>query len=82
MVIPVANQFIIHGLSEEGKAYRAALVAIQKLHKPCKTFSGKEVCDVCNEESGKPITYPCKTRKLADEGLADRMARTNQGENK
>lgn len=58
---------------------RTALVAIQKLHKPCKTFTGKEVCNVCNTETGKPITYPCKTRKLADEGL-DRMARTNQEE--
>lgn len=25
--------------------------------------------------------WPCPTRKLADEGLTDRMARTNQGEN-
>lgn len=48
-----------------------ALVAIQKLHKPCKTFSGKEVCNVCNTETGRPITYPCKTRKMADEALGE-----------
>ena len=50
---------------------RAALVAIQKLHKLCKTFTGKEVCNVCNTETGKPIKYPCKTRKLTDEALED-----------
>lgn len=54
---------------EPANHLRAALVAIQELHKPCKTFTGKEVCNVCNTETEKPITYPCKTRKLADEGL-------------
>ena len=48
---------------------RTVLVEIQELHKPCKMFSGREVCDVCNTETGKPVTYPCPTRKLANAGL-------------
>lgn len=44
---------------------------IQELHKPCKTFSGKEVCDVCNTETGKPVSYPCPTRQLADKALGE-----------
>jgi len=48
---------------------REALEAIRELHKPCKTFSGKEVCDVCNTDTGKPRSYPCNTRQLADRAL-------------
>lgn len=65
---------------------RAALVAIQELHKPqlvedffsdIKGSSANRwmrVCSTCDTDD-----YPCGTRKLADEGLTDRMARTNQG---
>lgn len=59
---------------------RAALVAIQELHKPCKTFSGLEVCDVCNTHTGKPKKFPCPTRRLADEALIARS--TKNGDNK
>lgn len=57
---------------------RAALEAIQELHKPAvmhRGFSAVTMCSAC------PAYYPCPTRKLADEALSDRMARTNQGEN-
>lgn len=52
---------------------RSALVAIQELHKPCKTFAGIVVCDVCNSITGKAISYPCETRRLADQGLAGKF---------
>lgn len=62
---------------------RTALEQIQAQHKPY--FIG-------TESDGTPIyrclscvgTYngSCATRKLADAALTDRMARTNQGENK
>ena len=52
---------------------RAALVAIQELHKPYITKAQKALCFRCG------INWPCDTRKLADEGLTDRMAPTNQG---
>lgn len=59
---------------------RAALEAIQELHKPVKGWISEReyflYCADCGD-----ATYPCKTRKLADEALTDRMARTNQGEN-
>lgn len=62
----MANQFIIHGLSEEGKAYRAALEAIQELHKAV-AFYGEDadwwVCGHCHDK------HPCATRSLADEAL-------------
>lgn len=74
----VANKFIIHGLSEEGKAYRAALVAIQELHVKRKIIDGRTYLEFCGHCK---YQWPCDTRKLANEGL-DRMARTNQGENK
>lgn len=66
-------------MSENGlhkiPAMRAALVAIQELHKPqWSELFQRDLCDVCG------CKIPCPTRKLADEGLADRMARTNQGE--
>ncbi|HCM94957.1 hypothetical protein [Glutamicibacter arilaitensis] len=71
-------------MSENGlhkiPAMRAALVAIQEQHKPVKGWISEHeyllYCADCGD-----ATYPCKTRKLADEGLADRMAPTNQGEN-
>ena len=63
----MANQFIIHGLSEEGKTYRAALVAIQELHTETLYDSATQgrvyLCWKCQD------FYPCETRKLADEGL-------------
>lgn len=54
---------------------RTALEQIQELHNPYITKSREALCLRCG------ITWPCSTRKLADEGLTDRMARTNQGEN-
>lgn len=59
---------------------RTALEQIQELHPIEETgveYHGvKEVwCPTCRDYA------PCETRKLADAGLADRMARTNQGEN-
>lgn len=46
---------------------RAALVAIQELHKPM-VFHGYDgewlICGYCDEN------HPCETRKLADDGLA------------
>lgn len=55
---------------------RTALEQIQELHKPVLNRFGATVCSPCNR------LHPCATRKLADAGLVDRMARTNQGENK
>lgn len=64
----MANQFIIHGLSEEGKAYRAALVAIQKLHYMDEVgFDRARICGHCSNEFDVP--FPCATRQLADKGL-------------
>ena len=64
----------------QNEDFRTALVAIQELHKPiyeCPCHSDHApACTGCVQHS-----WPCPTRKLADEGL-DRMARTNQGENK
>lgn len=59
------------------------LVAIQELHKPVKVLAGWTRCS-CNlkDDMGLSVLWPCSTRKLADEALTDRMARTNQGENK
>lgn len=65
----MANQFIIHGLSEEGKAYRAALEAIQELHEPVWTaepFPGGYLCGVCDIML---LPDPCPTWMLADEAL-------------
>ncbi|MGP9528618.1 hypothetical protein [Glutamicibacter sp. AOP5-A2-18] len=68
-------------------AMRTALVAIQELHKPYRPTRATAVyCAHCFEDGGYDgalsVLYPCDTRKLADEALTDRMARTNQGENK
>lgn len=52
---------------------RTALEQIQELHPLSPVGSW---CEKCFED------FPCKTRKLADAALTDRMARTNQGENK
>lgn len=69
---------------------RTALEQIQELHKP-KHGERPESYDVDYAEPLNWIKYticanchteyPCATRNLADEGLTDRMARTNQGEN-
>lgn len=93
---------------------RAALVAIQELHKPidpvfswteglqlrepcpdCKGKAGMHECGcwadrdiqyVCAECSdfehgkGRRVTYPCPTRRLADEALTART--TKNGDNK
>lgn len=42
---------------------RAALVAIQEQHKPYLTKAQEALCLRCG------ITWPCPTRKLADEAL-------------
>lgn len=61
---------------------RAALEQIQAQHAKTYWTGQDEVwelnakCDECRN------AYPCATRKMADEALTDRMARTNQGENK
>ena len=54
----------------------------------CGCWSDKDIeyeCSYCND-FGNPrrtsVLWPCATRKLADEALTDRMARTNQGESK
>lgn len=53
-----------------------ALLAIQKLHKPYQPTSTSAIyCVHCFEDGGYDgalyVLYPCETRKLADEGLAD-----------
>ncbi|MGP9528166.1 hypothetical protein [Glutamicibacter sp. AOP5-A2-18] len=53
---------------------RAALVAIQELHKPYQPTGAIAVyCAHCFEDGGRDgalyVLYPCETRKLADEGL-------------
>lgn len=60
---------------------RAALVAIQELHKPMSIgigfsfFGGTEitrfVCEHCTDtaEPGTYFPYPCATRRLADDAL-------------
>lgn len=58
---------------------RAALVAIQELHKPIFEDGDPVGCWRCDWEMDGQ--FPCAIRKLADEALTDRMARTNQGEN-
>ena len=57
---------------------RSALVAIQGLHKPVIEDGLPVGCLRCDWEMDG--VWPCRTRKLADEALTDRMARTNQGE--
>lgn len=55
-----------------------ALVAIQELH-------GRDTwgrCLHCNGRDGWSIKFPCATRRLADQGLGDNLARTTKnGEN-
>lgn len=58
---------------------RAALVEIQELHVKRKIIDGRTYMEFCGHCK---YQWPCDTRKLADEGLSDRIARTNQGENK
>lgn len=58
---------------------RAALVAIQELHKP-----ESHVCE-CGENHGPycdhcQVDYPCQTRRLADDALTART--TKNGDNK
>lgn len=54
---------------------RAALVAIQELHKPWNNFDSADeelVCDHCREAHGYEwdyVPYPCPTRRLADDAL-------------
>ena len=55
---------------------RTALEQIQELHHPNSDYGYPMMCRNCSQD------WPCPTRKLADEALTDRMARTNQGENK
>ena len=63
---------------------RTALEQIQELHKPELWVDGLSFhCVECSGTGDTmPTLSPCPTRKLADEALIDRMARTNQGENK
>lgn len=59
------SEFKIHGLSAEGEAYRAALVAIQELH-------GRDTygcCLHCLSDDGWSVKFPCPTRRLADDAL-------------
>lgn len=64
---------------------RTALVAIQELHNSWISDDGAKeemFCTHCRQADWHEwdyVPFPCATRKLADEGLADRMARTNQG---
>lgn len=62
----------VNPMSENGlhriPVMRAALVAIQELHKPAKGWiSEREYLLYCSDCGD--ATYPCKTRKLADEAL-------------
>lgn len=64
---------------------RAALVAIQELHKPFRpTPATAEYCTHCYEDGGYDgalcVLYPCPTRRLADEALTART--TKNGDNK
>lgn len=68
-VMDVTNQFTIHGLSEEGKAYRTALVAIQELHPKEYASSGDEAYDLNPRCGNCGTAFPCDTRRLADESL-------------
>ncbi|WP_413455960.1 hypothetical protein ACLQ8T_05630 [Glutamicibacter sp. FR1] len=103
-------------MSENGlhkiPAMRAALEAIQELHKPVETqvLTGDcavgeceheddcptvdfVYCAACNEiaelanayyaeEGMQIVSHPCPTRRLADQGLGDNLARTTKnGEN-
>ena len=59
---------------------RTALEAIQELHKPMPMVPGLEetpVCDGC-ENPGRFVYWPCPTRRLADQGLGDNLARTTK----
>lgn len=72
---------------------RTALEAIQELHHPAITLKGwdadgKEitewVCKYCTSiaDKGTYFAFPCSTRRLADQGLGDNLARTTKnGEN-
>lgn len=56
-------------------AMRTALEAIQELHKAV-AFYGEDadwwVCGHCHDN------HPCATRRLADQGLGDKLARTTK----
>ena len=60
---------------------RTALEQIQELHsEEDSAWDNRKICGGCSIRLSETL-FPCETRKLADAGLADRMARTNQGEN-
>lgn len=51
---------------------RTALEAIQELHAPNVRSSMLSLCYGCLE------VWPCDTRRLADQGLGDNLARTTK----
>lgn len=58
---------------------RTALVAIQELHVKRKIVDGRTYLEFCGHCK---FQWPCDTRRLADQGLGDNLARTTKnGEN-
>lgn len=65
----------------QNEDFRTALEQIQELHNPVKGWISEReyllYCADCGD-----ATYPCATRRLADQGLGDNLARTTKnGEN-
>lgn len=70
------NEFKLNSQGEQ--------IVIARLCRACTPQSIlDDLDDASYDASGSydDVPFPCKTRELADEGLTDRMARTNQGEN-
>ncbi|UTM47240.1 helix-turn-helix domain-containing protein [Glutamicibacter mysorens] len=75
-VIPVADDIGLCRTQVGASIIRTALVAIQELHCENVRSSMLSLCHECLE------VYPCDTRRLADQGLGDKLASTTKnGEN-